>query len=80
MNAKAFLAIFMIALLITDRAEAGWWNAFKSIGKKLLKSKLAKDITKMAKQRAKEYVVKKLNGPPEEEVAAIDALMNSLDY
>uniref|UniRef100_A0A1W7RB21 Antimicrobial peptide n=1 Tax=Hadrurus spadix TaxID=141984 RepID=A0A1W7RB21_9SCOR len=80
MNAKVFLAIFMIALLVTDQAEAGWWKALKSIGKKVLKSKLAKDIKKMAKQRAKEYIVKKLNPPPEEEVAAIDALMNSLDY
>uniref|UniRef100_A0A224X3Y3 Putative Non Disulfide Bridge Peptide n=1 Tax=Megacormus gertschi TaxID=1843536 RepID=A0A224X3Y3_9SCOR len=78
MNTKVLLVICMVALLVTEQTEAGWFGKIKSLAKTAWKSKIGKDLRKMAGQAVRNYAQKKLGLSEGEEGAALDALLNSM--
>uniref|UniRef100_A0A1V1WBM7 Putative NDBP n=1 Tax=Superstitionia donensis TaxID=311983 RepID=A0A1V1WBM7_9SCOR len=66
MNAKVFLAVFIVAMFVTDQAEAGFWkNVWNS------------DIAKNLRNKAVNWVQEKIGAP---QAAKLDEFLNSLYY
>uniref|UniRef100_A0A1V1WBL1 Putative NDBP n=1 Tax=Superstitionia donensis TaxID=311983 RepID=A0A1V1WBL1_9SCOR len=64
MNAKVFLVVFIVAMLVTDQAEAGFWkNIWNS------------DIVKNLRNKAVNWVKEKVGAP---QVAKLDEFLDSV--
>uniref|UniRef100_A0A1W7RAZ9 Antimicrobial peptide n=1 Tax=Hadrurus spadix TaxID=141984 RepID=A0A1W7RAZ9_9SCOR len=76
MNAKVFLVVFMIALFVTEKAEAGILDTIKSIASKVWNSKTVQDL----KRKGVNWIASKLGVSPQ--VAAsmtLDEIMDALE-
>uniref|UniRef100_C7C1L2 Probable antimicrobial peptide Con13 n=1 Tax=Opisthacanthus cayaporum TaxID=573324 RepID=NDB2_OPICY len=66
MNRKLLLVFLVVAMLVMQPAEAGFWSKIKDFAKKAWNSPLANELKSKALNAAKNFVSEKIGATPSE--------------